>query len=169
MYSLKREEINNITPISIESSNKKIFLKKINGKDGFTQNIILLQKNENNELINEYVFPLNVELNDNSYIDIEGIHINGSVIELSQEQLDFFNNIVCIEGVNVFEIDGNIQTELEFNYVPLITEEIKQAVINNAEKAYIEVLDTGERFDETEIPQPFGGLSLPVRLQLAGA
>lgn len=150
MYNLKREEINNITPISIESSNKKIFLKKINGKDGFTQNIILLQKNENNELINEYVFPLNIELNDNSYIDIEGIHINGSVIELSQEQLDFFNNIVCIEGVNVFEIDGNIQTEIEFNYVPLITEEIKQAVINNAEKAYIEILDTGETFNETE-------------------
>lgn len=153
MYNLKREEINNITPISIESSNKKIFLKKINGKDGFTQNIILLQKNENNELINEYVFPLNVELNDNSYIDIEGIHINGSVIELSQEQLDFFNNIVCIEGINVFEIDGNIQTEIEFNYVPLITEEIKQAVINNAEKAYIEVLDTGEIFDETNYLQ----------------
>lgn len=153
MYNLKREEINNITPISIESSNKKIFLKKINGKDGFTQNIILLQKNENNELINEYVFPLNVELNDNSYIDIEGIHINGSVIELSQEQLDFFNNIVCIEGVNVFEIDGNIQTEIEFNYVPLITEEIKNAVINNAEKAYIEVLDTGEIFDETNYLQ----------------
>lgn len=153
MYNLKREEINNITPISIESSNKKIFLKKINGKDGFTQNITLLQKNENNELINEYVFPLNVELNDNSYIDIEGIHINGSVIELSQEQLDFFNNIVCIEGINVFEIDGNIQTEIEFNYVPLITEEIKQAVINNAEKAYIEVLDTGEIFDETNYLQ----------------
>ena len=153
MYNLKREEINNITPISIESSNKKIFLKKINGKDGFTQNIILLQKNENNELINEYVFPLNVELNDNSYIDIEGIHINGSVIELSQEQLDFFNNIVCIEGINVFEIDGNIQTEIEFNYVPLITEEIKNAVINNAEKAYIEVLDTGETFDETNYLQ----------------
>ena len=62
MYNLKREEINNITPISIESSNKRIFLKKINGKDGFTQNITLLQKNENNELINEYVFPLNVEI-----------------------------------------------------------------------------------------------------------
>lgn len=150
MYNLKREEINNITPISIESSNKRIFLKKINGKNGFTQNITLLQKNENNELINEYVFPLNVELNDNSYINIEGIHINGSVIELSQEQLNFFNNIVCVEGVNIFEIDGNIQTEIEFNYVPLITEEIKNAVINNAEKAYIEVLDTGEIFDETE-------------------
>lgn len=153
MYNLKREEINNITPISIESSNKKIFLKKINGKDGFTQNITLLQKNENNELINEYVFPLNVELNDNSYIDIEGIHINGSVIELSQEQLDFFNNIVCIEGVNVFEIDGNIQTEIEFNYVPLITEEIKQAVINNAEKAYIKVLATEDILDETNYLQ----------------
>jgi len=73
------------------------------------------------------------------------------VIEpLTEEQQEVVNSMKTFEGTNIFDLQQDIDTSATIEYREKITEEIKNAVINNAEKAYIEVLDTGEIFDETE-------------------
>ena len=68
----------------------------------------------------------------------------------TEEQQEVINSMKTFEGTNIFDLQQDIDTSATIEYREKITEEIKNAVINNAEKAYIEVLDTGEIFDETE-------------------
>lgn len=79
--------------------------------------------------------------------------LSEEVVEpFTDEQLEVLESIETEKGTNIFSINGELQTTLEFQYNPELTEDIKNAFKYNVVRSYIKVLatETQEEFEINE-------------------